>query len=547
MIKKLLTNAFVLVASGNLFAQTSVENLGMQVNSPYHEVRPTISGDGKILYFVVEGNPQNNKAKSDKKAQDIWFSELGPDGQWGKAQHAGAPFNDQKENAVFWVAPDGNRLLIRGAYENGKYVGRGVSMVEKTAGGWSQPQKLKIKDYDRMSQDVFSGAFMSNDGKTLLLYFSEEKNSYVNDIYVSRLTENDDWTRPESLGSDINTDDYDEISPSLAADNVTMYFSSDRPGGFGEHDIWMSKRLDETWKKWSTPVNMGDTINTAKWDAYFALDANGEYAYLSTTQNSSGGTDLAKIKLSDIQRPLAVVMVYGQVFNAVTKQPMDAKLVYDKVPGETNEGNSISSPEGKYKVTLPYGKQYSLRASADNFFSVLDTLDLVKPGVYKEIHRDLYLYPADTGRLAALNNNNNNNGTQEPRRDLDSLAQGLGLEENPIEPGQIVGIKILFDFAKTIIRSESYTELNKVVSVLKSNPTMEIEISAHTDNIGGYSKNIALSNDRARSVKEYLLSKGIEASRIISRGYGEVKPIASNKSPEGRQRNRRVEFKILKK
>lgn len=542
MRKKLLINAFILIASGNLFAQTTVENLGTMVNSPYHEVRPTISGDGKILYFVVEGNPKNNMAKSDKKSQDIWYSELGADGKWGQAQHAGAPLNDQRENAVFWVAPDGNRLLIRGAYENGKYAGRGVSMVEKTASGWSQPQKLKIKDYDKMSQDIYSGAFLSNDGKTLLLYFSEEKNSYINDIYVSRLTENDDWTRPESLGSEINTEDYDELSPTLAADNVTLYFSSDRPGGFGEHDIYMSKRLDDTWKKWSTPVNMGDTINTPKWDAYFALDANGEYAYLSTTQNSSGGTDLAKIKLSEIQRPLAVVLVYGQVFNALTKQPMDAKLMYDKIPGESNEGNSISSPEGKYKVTLPYGKQYSLRASADNFFSILDTLDLVKPGAYKEIHRDLYLYPVDTGRLAGLNN-----GGPEPRRDLDSLAQGIGLEENPIEPGQIVGIKILFDFGKTIIRSESYTELNKVVSVLKANPSMEIELSAHTDNIGGYSKNLALSNDRARSVREYLLSKGIEGRRVVARGYGEVKPIASNKTPEGRQQNRRVEFKILKK
>jgi hypothetical protein len=99
------------------------------------------------------------------------------------------------------------------------------------------------------------------------------------------------------------------------------------PGGHGEHDIWMSKRLDESWKIWSQPVNMGDTINTKKWDAYFALDANGEYAYLSTTQNSLGGTDLAKVKLSEAQRPNAVVLVYGQVFNALTKQPMDAKII----------------------------------------------------------------------------------------------------------------------------------------------------------------------------------------------------------------------------
>ena len=544
MRKKIFINVFILIASCNAFAQTSVDNLGNLVNSIYHEVRPTISADGKILYFVVEGNPANTIYKSDKKAQDVWYSELGADGKWGPAIHAAAPLNDQKDNAVFWVAPDGNRLLIRGAYENGKYVGRGVSFVTKTASGWSQPQRLKIKDYDRMSQDIYSGAFLSNDGKTLLLYFSEEKNSYINDIYVSRLGDNDDWSRPQSLGETINSEDYDEISPSIAADNTTLYFSSDRPGGMGEHDIWMSKRLDDSWTKWSTPMNMGDTINTLKWDAYFALDANGEYAYLSTTQGSLGGNDLAKIKLNESQRPKMVVLVYGQVFNAITKQPMDAKLVYDLVPGETNEGNSISSPEGKYKITLPYGKKYSLRASADNFFSVLDTLDLSKPESYKEIHRDLYLTPVDTGLLAGLGRDKNGN---EIRRDLDSLEQGIGLDENPIEPGQIVGIKILFDFAKTIIRSESYAELNKVVSVLKANPTMEIELSAHTDKIGGYSKNLMLSNDRAKSVREYLLSKGIAGNRIISKGYGETKPIANNNTEDGRQQNRRVEFKILRK
>lgn len=531
--------------SGSAFAQTTVENLGELINSPYHEVRPTISGDGKILYFVVEGNPANTMYKSDKKAQDIWYSELDAEGKWGKAVHAGAPFNDQRENAVFWVSPDGSRLLIRGAYENGKYKGRGISMVEKTAGGWSQPQRLKIKDYQSMSQDAFSGAFLSNDGKNLLLYFSEEKNSYLNDIYVSHLTENDDWTRPESLGETINLEEFDEISPTLAADNVTMYFSSDRPGGHGQNDIWMSKRLDESWTKWSTPVNMGDTVNSMKWDAYFALDANGEYAYLSTSQNSKGGTDLARIKLSELQRPNAVVLIYGQIFNAVTKEPLDAKLLYDKIPGESNEGNSISNPDGTYKVTLPYGKKYSLRASKDNFFSVLDTLDFVKPGVYKEIHRDLWLYPVDSGKLASNNGNNNNNNV---RRDLDSLEQGIGLDENPIEPGQVVAVdNILFDFAKSILRSESYKQLDKVVKVLKVNPTMEIELSAHTDNIGGYSANIALSNDRARSAREYLISKGIAANRIISKGYGETKPIAKNNTPEGRQKNRRVEFTILKK
>jgi outer membrane protein OmpA-like peptidoglycan-associated protein len=539
-MKKILTASLVFAVSMNGFAQTIFENLGTKVNSIYSEVRPTISADGKTLYFVVEGNPKNTMYKDDKEAQDIWFSELDENGVWGQATQATTPLNGLKDNAVFWVSPDGNRILIRGAYENGKYVGRGVSLSNKTAGGWSTPQRLKIKGYSKMSQDKYSGAFMANDGKTLLLYFSEERNSFLNSLYVSFLEENDEWTMPRNLGPTINLEDYDQISPFLASDGATMYFSSDRPGGHGEHDIWMSKRLDESWTKWTEPVNMGDSINTAKWDAYFSLDAKGEYAYLASTQSSIGGTDLGKIKLSDALRPDAVVLVYGKVFNAITKEPMTAKMFYDKVPGETSEGNAISNPDGNYKVTLPYGKKYSLRASADSFFSVIDTLDISEPGVYKEIHRDLYLYPSISYGTVLRDAEGN-----VVRTEVDNISEA---DIDKLQEGQVLSASnILFDFNKSLLRSKSYKELDKIAMMMQMRPTMRVELSAHTDNVGSYSYNLQLSDDRAISAKQYLLSKGIANDRIIARGYGETTPMASNDTDEGRQLNRRVEFRILKK
>jgi outer membrane protein OmpA-like peptidoglycan-associated protein len=282
----------------------------------------------------------------------------------------------------------------------------------------------------------------------------------------------------------------------------------------------MTKRLDNSWTKWSQPVNMGDSINTPKWDAYFALDAVGEYAYVSTTQNATGGTDLARVKLSESQKPKTVVLVYGRIYNAITKEPMSANMFYDKVPGETSEGNAFSNPDGNYKVTLPYGKTYSLRASADNYFSLIDTLDLNEPGFYKEIHRDLYLYPIETAKAVRVN--------------LDSISDdGLG----DILPGQIVSTNnILFDFSKSILRSDSYKELDRVAKMMKVNPGMEIELSAHTDKIGGYSDNLRLSNDRANAARQYLMSKGIPENRIIAKGYGETMPVSSNSTakPQGR-------------
>lgn len=632
-MKKIFLYITLLSLGFNASAQNSIENLGPKVNSKYSEVRPTISADGKTLYFVVEGNPKNTMFKEDKLAQDVWYSKLDENGEWTQASQETAPVNSPKDNAVFWVSPDGNRLLIRGAFENGKFIGRGISVINRTAEGWSQPEKLNIKGYNRMAIDKYSGAFMANDGKTLLLYFSEERNSYLNDIYVSHLQENGDWSKPKNTGT-INTDNYDEISPFLASDGMTLYFSSDRPDGKGGYDIWMAKRLDDSWTKWTDPVNLGDSINSPKWEGYFAIDAKGEYGYFATSRNSVGSTDIAKIKLDESQKPKSVALVYGKVFNAITKQPMDANLFYDLVPGEKEEGNAVSFVDGTYKVTLPYGKVYSLRASADNFFSMLDTLDLSVENPYKELHKDLYLYPVvndgkllydsmgnivrkdldsifidDSAKLIqglalTMNNTLFESGTSnlrpESNVELEKIVKKLkdeanlkielsapsdGIEKTDesiklaeerakalreyllsrgIDPSRITedgnsssitlleGLiittnKILFDFGKSIIRSESYVQLEKVAKLMKYNVNMKIELSAHTDAIGKYSDNLKLSDDRANASRQYLLSQGIDASRIIAKGYGETTPVASNKTDDGRQLNRRVEFRILQK
>ena len=630
-MKKFFLYAAVLTFANHVNAQYSIENLGPKVNSKFSEIRPTISADGKTLYYVVEGNPKNTMFKEDKFAQDVWYSKLDENGEWSQATQEVSPINTPKNNAVYWVSPDGNRLLIRGAFDSGKFIGRGISVTNRTADGWSQPEKLNIKGYNKMAVDKYSGAFMANDGKTLLLYFSEERNSYLNDIYVSHLQEDGNWSRPVKTGT-INTDDYDEISPFLASDGLTLYFSSDRPDGKGGYDIWMAKRLDDTWTKWTDPVNLGDSINSPKWEGYFAIDAKGEYGYFATSRNSVGSTDIAKIKLDESQKPKSVALVYGKVFNAITKQPMDANLFYDLVPGEKEEGNAVSFVDGTYKVTLPYGKVYSLRASADNFFSMLDTLDLSVENPYKELHKDLYLYPVvndgkllydsmgnvirknldsvyvedsirlagrailstkdilfDSGKstlppasLAELDNAvkkmkdnpnikiqiavsgiNNENGNSKLAEDR-SLVLRQYLISKGIDPDRIItevddnnpalleGLilttnNILFDFGKSLLRSESFIELDKVAKMMKANPNMIIELSAHTDAIGKYSDNLKLSEDRANASRQYLLSKGFDASRIKSKGYGETTPVASNKTEDGRQLNRRVEFRILQK
>lgn len=490
-----------------------VENLGTNINSALPELRPTISADGNLLFFICQNHPENTKFNEVPNSQDIWFSEKDSSGKWEPAEHLGYPLNTYYYNAVYWISPDNNRILIRNAFVHGDYAGNGVSMCRlQKNGNWSKPEMLRINNYGKYDRGRQNGAFMGQDGQTLLFYMTEEEGGMNNDLYVSFLEGNGDWTEPKSLGKKINLKKFNETTPYLAPDGVTLYFSSNRPGGLGYNDIWMTRRLDNSWQKWSEPVNLGSPINTDDMDSFFTLDAGGEYAYMSTDLNSYGASDIVRIKLMEREKPDPVILVSGNVYNKKTNQPLSAALLYETLPGGELAGNAISNPaDGSFKIVLPYDKNYLIRAQADHFFAISENLDLdslVKAG-YKEIHKDLYLVPIEIGQVVRLNN-------------------------------------VFFDFDKWSLRPESYVELDRVVKMLSENPAVEIEMSAHTDSRGSDAYNFKLSDNRARSVMEYILSKGIAVNRISSQGYGETKPVATNDTDEGRQLNRRVEFKILK-
>jgi OmpA-OmpF porin, OOP family len=506
----------------NIIKETTiiqVENLGDLINTENPEMRPTISADGNLLFYIRQNDPSNVHYATVPNSQDIWYSMRDSTGKWSKGKHLSAKVNASQYNAIYWISPDLNTILLKGSFIDGQYYGMGVSMIHKREdNSWTNAEMLRIRDFGKFGLTPQIGASMGQDGKTLLFYMTDKKGSFENDLYVSFLEGNNIWTAPKSLGKKINLPDYNEMSPFIASDAVTLYFSSDRPGGLGENDIWMSKRLDKSWTKWSDPVNLGAPINTEKSEAFFTMDAGGEYAYLTSSEGSFGASDIVRVKLLEREKPNPVVLVSGNVYNAKTKQPLTASLIYETLPDGTEVGNGVSSPvDGSFKIVLPYDKNYSIRASADKFFAISENLNLdslIKAG-YKEIHKDLYLVPIEIGQVFRLNN-------------------------------------VFFDFDKYSLRPESFVELDRVVKFLNEYPNIEIEMSAHTDSKGSDQYNFTLSDNRAKSVREYIISKGIAATRIISQGYGETKPVADNANtdgsdnPEGRQLNRRVEFKILK-
>ncbi|MDP4237670.1 MAG: OmpA family protein, partial [Bacteroidota bacterium] len=299
-------------------------------------------------------------------------------------------------------------------------------------------------------------------------------------------------------------------TPFLAADGKTLYFASDGFSGYGSTDMFLSRRLDDTWQHWSEPENLGPDFNTPDWDAYFTIPASGDYAYFVSRQGAIGEADVFRAKLPASLQPSAVVLVMGKVIDAKTGKPLEATIHYEVLPGGKEAGIAHSNPvTGQYKISLPSGALYGFRAEANGYLAVNENLDVKKLDAYAEIKRDLKLVPAEVGQTVRLNN-------------------------------------LFFDFNKSELKSESFAELDRLVELLKASPKMEVEIVGHTDNVGNDATNKKLSNDRAIAVRNYLVSKSIAAKRLKTIGYGSSKPLASNETEEGRQQNRRVEFTILK-
>lgn len=483
------------------------ENLGPNINSEAGDFSPKISPDGKYLFFTRDGHPEN---KGDSEDQDVWFSELQPDGNWGKARNIGAPLNNDYNNFLTAISPDGNMILLGGAYNyfDGS-VSSGTSISYRDRKGWTFPKKQTIEKFENINDYV--NYYLSQDGNILLMAIQKKKkkeNFGDLDIYVSKRTGDNSWSVPLNVGPTINTTGSD-AGIFLASDGVTMFFASDGHGGYGDSDIFMTKRLDDTWTNWTKPVNLGPKINTDDYESNFTVSAAGDYAYFASSKNSLGNEDIFRIKLPQEAKPEPVVLVKGRVLNSKTNEPVKARITYELLPEGTEVGVARSEPvKGAYNIVLPHGSNYGFRAMADGFYAVSESLDLKDLDAYEEVEKDLLLTPIEVGEVVRLNN-------------------------------------IFFETAKAELKDESIPELNRVVNLMKENPSLAIELAGHTDSIGKDETNMTLSQARAQAVVSFLTKNGVAGKRLSAQGYGETRPIADNDTEEGRELNRRVEFKII--
>ena len=508
---KQLTIFLLLVISFSLKSQeiyaikfsANPENLGPLVNSSSSETSPKISPDGNTLFITRHLAGNNGK-------NNIWYSKLLSSGSWSEAKNIGTPLNvSGSSTSVQSISPDGNTILLSNIYRyfDGSVEGGGCSVSWKQRGGWAFPKGQVIDKYENRNNYV--NYYLSNSGRFLLMAIEKKKGFGEKDIWVSFKKNENEWARPINLGNNVNTKG-DEFGPFLAADDKTLYYVSDGLEGYGNADIWMTKRLDDTWTNWSKPINLGDKINTPDFDAYFSIDAAGKYAYFSSAKSGEGKSDVFRILMPQEAKPDPVVLVYGKVFDKKTNEPIKANISYELLPSGTEAGTAITSPEDNvYKIVLPFGENYGFRASADNYYSITENIDLKKLKEYKEIEVNLYLAPIEKNEAIRLNN-------------------------------------IFFEFGKSTLKTESYPELKRLIKLLSDNPTITIELSGHTDNVGADADNLTLSQNRAAAVVDYLTQNGIKANRLVAKGYGETLPVATNDTEEGKQLNRRVSFTVKK-
>jgi outer membrane protein OmpA-like peptidoglycan-associated protein len=480
------------------------ENLGNAINSKFNEICPVVSPDGQKLYFTRWKHPDN---LGTNKNQDIWVSNWLPDRTWSKATLFPAPINNEENNAVCGITPTGKTLLLNNIYGKDGTMEKGVSFsFLLRTGEWSFPKALRIVNFRNKSE--FSEYTLAPNGKVLMMT-TETKDSYGGkDIYVSFLNTDDTWSEPKNIGPAVNTGEA-ESTPFIAPDGITMYFSSSGHVGYGNNDIFLSRRLDDTWQNWTLPENLGPIVNTPQWDGYFSVSAKGDYAYFSSTENSVGAEDIFRIKIPEKAKPLTLIQMTGQVINQKTKEQMSARIL---IKSKSNPLDTLSIDYdpyiGDYSFMWPAKKPFSVQIKKSGYFSKMENFDFTTSTNFTLINRNFFLQTVEKSKAYALSN-------------------------------------VSFDQGKADLKPGFEAELEKVVLILAENDQYKLLLEGHTDNQGDWNDNLKLSLERIENVKAYLISKGVDSIRIQTKGWGGSKPLANNLLEETRRNNRRVEFTLI--
>lgn len=476
-------------------------NLGPRVNSPGDDYWPSLSADEKTL--VITRLVRSEEFM--KNFQEDFYISHWNDSAWTYMENAGKPLNTGDNEGAQSITGDG-RFMVFTACNRGDGLGRcDLYASEKEGETWKTPYNLGSPVNTKFRETQPS---LTPDGRTL--YFSSDRpgGKGQHDIWVTSIGEDGKWTEPKNLGDTINTDGI-EMSPFIHQDNQSLYYSSDGLPGLGGYDLFVSKK--DSNGRWQKPVNLGYPINTNRDEIGLIVNSKGDKAYYASDMSDNAGKDIYEFEMPVQLRPLTVTYMKGKVFDALTYKPLKADFqLIDLETGKMAFNAYSDSVSGEFLVSIPVNRNYMLNVSRKSYlfysenFALLNVFNSEKPFL-----KDVPLQPLVAGSTVILKN-------------------------------------VFFETDSYLLRDESKIELNKVVKMLKENPSIRIEIGGHTDNTGSAEHNQQLSENRAKSVADFLTASSINASRILWKGYGFNVPVASNDTPEGRAQNRRTEMKIVK-
>lgn len=502
-----------LIASRMLSAKTALELVGNPfpivlkkldtvVNTKADEFVNSLRLDGKQLLFTRKTPKANGNASIFEEF--FYISEADTLGEWRSAKLLRFDWGDLGNMGAVAFSADGKTLVFAGCGWSSGYGSCDLYISTFEKGKWTLPVNMgnKINSNAWESQPSFSV-----DGKSLYFVSNRSGGFGGSDIYQSILLDDGSWSKPINLGATINTS-MNEMAPFIHADGQSLYFSSEGHPGLGEHDIFIS-RLDAA-DRWSSPVNLGVPINSGISEINLIISTDGKLGFISAKgKDGKDHYDIYSFDLPEIFKPLPMVYVSASVVDAVSGLAVDASFKLFELDGSglITEGK-IDHDDGLLLTTLKANREYALH-----------------------IHKKGYLFQSVSFS---------------PEQNVDNRPYELLVRLQPLLGGvEMVLRNVFFNWNEAELQPASFAELDELAEFLKSNPDLKIELGGHTDNTGDEAYNQSLSYKRAQSVKNYLIAKGINSERMIAKGYGSSKPETSNDTERGRSLNRRTSLKIL--
>lgn len=511
----------------------NIKNAGNIINSSFHEYSPLLTSDGNTMIFTSNRALSDQQVKEGTNYEDIYITHRQGE-EWSEPQKISEQLNHEFHDAACSISPDGKTLFLY--YEEGA---GDIYVSNLGPDGWSAPEPLNKNINSPHHWET--SACISADGQKLF-FTSNRPGGYGElDIYVSTRDAKGGWGKAVNLGPNINTP-FHEDSPFIHADGVTLYFSSDGHPTMGSNDIFKSELVDG---KWSKPKNLGYPINSIDYDGFFILSPDKKTGYYSAMrEDGRGNADIFIINFLDPPPPPVVedTVVVAQIVEEQPKDPEDyvdpiieihkemkivtvlkgtvideltSTPVHATISLVNNETNTVVARitskhgTGEFELTIPHGGNYGVATEAPGYLFNSINFNLPQFAEYQEIDTHILMVKAEVGSKVVLKN-------------------------------------IFFDTGKSAIKHESIAELEKIHQLLLANPLLKVQINGHTDNTGTASTNMVLSLQRAESVVNYLVEKGIDRSRVTGKGFGSERPLVSNDDEqEGREINRRTEIEII--